>query len=279
VSGEEQHLKIVALLAGPPGATELWTLHHLAKAGFSLQVVQARFSRKPVAMVEHLRRRISSLGLLGTLSRVLASLLLRHHESKRLQELSLLFDDEHLRRWWTQAKITIEQVPYLNHADTEKILSRLQADFIIRVSGGVLSEKVFSTARVAALNIHHGVASHIRGMCSIQWAIVEGRPEWIGATVHIIDAGIDTGTVLWCGSPQLAPGDTAVDLFFRSHLEAVEALVFSIRKLASGWQPTARNPERKAEYRSSLGILAGLKYLAVGLGKRSRIILGRAVRC
>jgi hypothetical protein len=279
VSGEEQRLQVVALLAGPPGATELWTLHRLAAAGFSLRVVQARFSRKPVGTLDLLRRRTSSLGLFGTISRVLGSLLLRQSESRRSQELNLLFDGDHLQSWWEQAKIHVEQVPYLNHEDTANVLSRWQTDFIVRVSGGILSEAVFSAARVAALNIHHGVASQIRGMWSIPWGIVEGRSDWIGATVHIIDAGIDTGAVLWCGSPQLAPGDSAVDLFFRTHLEAVEALISSIRKLDSGWQPAPEAAASNAVYRSAPGLPACLKYLALGRGKRARIILERAFRC
>jgi folate-dependent phosphoribosylglycinamide formyltransferase PurN len=55
--------------------------------------------------------------------------------------------------------------------------------------------------------------------------IIEDRREWISATIHVVDEGIDTGTILWRGAPQLAPGDTAVMTCFRAHLEAVEALV------------------------------------------------------
>jgi hypothetical protein len=279
VNEDKKPLRVVALLAGKAGATELWTLRCLAAAGFSLHVVQARYSRKP-GTLGHLRRLISSQGVFSTFSRSLGSLLFRGFEhSWRQKEFDLLFDIDYLQSWWERAGIPVEDVPYLNHEHTVKVLSRLQADFIVRVSGGVLREKVFSTARVAALNIHHGVASQIRGMWSIPWAIVEGRPEWIGATVHIIDAGIDTGAVLWCGSPQLAPGDTAIDLFFRAHLEAVEALVSCIQKLSHGFQPVREAGVSQAVYRSAPGILTCLKYLAVGRGKHARITIEKAIRC
>ncbi|MBV8232444.1 MAG: hypothetical protein JO329_20880 [Planctomycetaceae bacterium] len=46
--------------------------------------------------------------------------------------------------------------------------------------------------KIGTLNLHHGIAPSIRGMNSIYWALWEGRPEWIGSTVHFIDKGIDT---------------------------------------------------------------------------------------
>jgi hypothetical protein len=276
---DHKPLTVVALLAGPPGPAELWSLRRLAAAGFSLRVVQARSSRKP-GTLKHLRGIIARQGVFSAISRILGSLLFgRYEDARRMKELGRLFGLGQLTSWWETSGLPIESVPYLNHQDTANVLARLQADFIVRVSGGVLTKEIFSTARIAALNIHHGIASRIRGMWSIPWGIIEGRPDWIGATVHIIDDGIDTGSVLWCGSPQLATGDTGVDLFFRAHVEAVEALIVSIQKLADGWRPVPEAYLSNPVYRSAPGVLAWIKYLAQGRGARARIILERSFRC
>ena len=276
---DQNSLTVIALLAGPPQATELWTLRRLAAAGFTLRVLQA-WRQRPPGELKRLRRLIASHGLSGTASRLVGSLLFGRYEQRQEHDrLGRLFDIDYLKTWWQKSGIPVEEVSYLNGSDSVETLRRLKPDFIVRVSGGVLKNVVFSAARIATVNIHHGVASRIRGMWSIPWGIVENRPDWIGATVHVIDAGIDTGPVLWCGHPQLAPGDTAVDLFFRAHLEAVEALVSGIRKLSDGFQPAHEAGPSQAVYRSAPGILACLKYLAVGRGKHARIILERAVRC
>lgn len=279
MSADQKPLTVVALLAGPPGPAELWTLRRLAAAGFSPRVVQARRLRKP-GTLKHLQRIIARQGVLGAISRILGSLLFgRCEEVHRMKELGRLFGIADLTLWWESSGLPTESVPYLNHPDTARVLCRLQADLLVRVSGGVLGKEVFSAARIAALNIHHGVASRIRGMWSIPWGIIEGRPDWIGATVHIIDDGIDTGPVLWCGSPQLAAGDTGVDLFFRAHVEAVEALVVCIRQLATGWQPVQEAFRCNPDYRSAPGVLAWMKYLALARGARARVTLERSLRC
>lgn len=170
-------------------------------------------------------------------------------------------------------------MPLLNHPETVSLLREFNPDFLVRVSGGILRKEVFSVARIAALNIHHGIAPQIRGMWSIPWALLEERADWIGATVHVIDAGIDTGAVIWSGGPQLAPGDQAVDLFFRSHLEAVESLVAGIRRFAEGWRPQSPPPPQASEYRTAPGLLEWFRYLMMGRGRRARILLERGVLC
>src|SRR6202011_2340827 len=111
-------------------------------------------------------------------------------------------------------------------------LEKIQPDIIVRVSGGLLRRHIFSQARLATLNIHHGQAPLIRGLSIIAWGILENRREWIGTTIHVIDEGVDTGTVLWRGAPQLAPGDSAASLYYRAHLEGVAALARLIEEYA-----------------------------------------------
>jgi len=151
----------------------------------------------------------------------------------------------------------------------------------VRVSGGVLKPHIFERARIATLNTHHGMAPMIRVMWSIPWGIVEGRASWIGVTIHEIDAGIDTGRVLWNGTPQLAPGDTDIDLFFRSHVEAAEALANLIKIYAAGGTPpdwtTASSGE--SAYRSAPGLGARFRLRRNGRGLRAHILVERGLRC
>ena len=117
-------------------------------------------------------------------------------------------------------------------------------------------------------------------MWSIPWGILEGRADWIGATVHRIDDGIDTGTVFWRGSPQLAPGETATTLFMRAHLEAVEALIRVMCDYRDGREPAAQviGPETSV-YRSAPGLIEWTRFLMAGRGKHSTITLERAFKC
>lgn len=217
-----------------------------------------------------------------TLSRFLGSKVVGVLEERRQnRQLDRLFDMEYLQCWWNGSGIVPVEVPHLNHVEALTKIAGWQPDVVVRVSGGILRPKVFSLARLGTLNIHHGRAPLIRGMWSIPWGIVEGHHEWIGATIHLIDQGIDTGPILWRGAPQLAPGDTGVQLFFRTHLEAVEALVGLARQYAEGlafdkW-PVGR--EESSVYRSAPGLGAWLKYLLLGRGLWAPKIIERGIKC
>lgn len=274
-------LSLVALLVGDPQAPELWTLKQLATAPCTLHVVRAQKATS-VPQRKRLRRLLREHGMLGVASRLFGTKLIGDREDrKRSEQLDQLLDGEHLREWWSGSGIVPVDVPHLNHGDARSTIAALQPDIMVRVSGGILKRETFALARLATLNIHHGCAPQIRGMWSIPWGIVEGRCDWIGATVHVIDDGIDTGRILWRGGPQLAPGDTGDKLFFRAHLEAVAALVRVINSYAEGAVPSAwpSDDVGPSVYRSAPGLWAWWQYLRLSRGKRARVILERALKC
>lgn len=273
-------LRVVALLVGEPRAQELWTLRRLAELPCSLRVVCAAGQRNV-----HPRKRLARLlrehGPLGVASRLAGNRFIGRSEGRRRAVLlDRLFDGPFLREWWGSSGIIPVRVAQLSHPDTCRVVEEMRPDLIVRVSGGVLKPELFSLARIATLNIHHGQAPAVRGIWSIPWGIVEGRPDWIGATVHVIDEGIDTGAVLWRGSPQLAPGDTGTTLFFRAHLAAVEALARVVETAPDGLRPLA-DAEGPAEsvYRSAPGLAQWARYLRLGRGRLAPVTLKGAVEC
>jgi len=195
--------------------------------------------------------------------------------------LDQLFDADSLREWWRQSGVQSFQVPYLNHPQCQKVLESIAPDIILRVSGGILKSHIFNRAKLAALNIHHGQAPLIRGVSSIVWGIIEDKRDWIGATIHFIDEGIDTGAILWRGAPQLSAGDTAETLCFRTHLEAVAALLRLLERYARGEKPAPwRTPAAETStYRSAPGLGAWLKFLLLRRGRHARVLIERAVQC
>jgi hypothetical protein len=275
------HLKVVALLVGDPQAPELYMLKSLNEVAGQLTVVQAE-SGSGVSTFKRLKRLIRDQGVVRVASRIVGSKLIgKLQERRESEELERLLDGKHLSDWWKTCSVEPITVPHLNHEIARSVIAGLQPDIIVRVSGGILKRETLGLARIAALNIHHGMAPRIRGMWSIPWGIVEGRNDWIGATVHQIDDGIDTGQVFWRGSPQIAPGDTATKLFFRVHLEAGAALVRLIQIYDRGEVPPPWPTEalENSAYRSAPGVAAWVRFLYLSHGKRSPAIFKGAVKC
>jgi hypothetical protein len=270
-------LKVAALLAGEPGPLELWTLRAIHSSGCGLAVVQAR---KGVPRRRRFMAMLRRLGLRRALSRMAGSLVAAFVARQEQVLLEELCDMEDLRAWRRGAGLRWEKIRGFHEPEALTALSDLAPDIVVRVSGGVLDPKLLCKARVAALNVHHGVSPLIRGMWSIPWGIVDGRADWIGATVHLMDEGIDTGGVLWRGSPQLAPGDTSVDLLFRAHLQAVAALASLLGRYACGEPPSPlrRSPEEQSIYRSAAGLGDWIRFLRLGKGRQAPVLIERALR-
>lgn len=69
-----------------------------------------------------------------------------------------------------------------------------------------------------ALNIHMGVSPYYRGSSCNFWALYDDHPELVGATIHLLTKGLDSGPMLFHALP---PVD-AVDGFLLG-MKAVEA--------------------------------------------------------
>jgi hypothetical protein len=276
-----KRIKVAALIVGEPRGAELWALRSIFAGPCELKVVQAKHY-SAISILKRARSQVKAHGFFRSVSRWMGKGFVGAREHERTQRiLDQLLDVGHLREWWVRSGIVPFEVPHLNHLYSRAALEKIQPDVIVRVSGGLLKRHIFSQAGLVTLNIHHGQAPLIRGLSNIAWGIVENRREWIGTTIHVIDEGVDTGTVLWRGAPQLAPGDTAASLYFRAHLEGVAALVRILEEYArSEAPPPWELPRREiSNYRSAFDLAAWVKFLALGRGRRARVLIERAVEC
>jgi folate-dependent phosphoribosylglycinamide formyltransferase PurN len=67
-------------------------------------------------------------------------------------------------------------------------------DLIVFTGGNILRKPLLGVPRLGVLNVHLGLLPEIRGMSSPEWSLLKGVP--VGATIHYLDAGIDTGPIL-----------------------------------------------------------------------------------
>jgi folate-dependent phosphoribosylglycinamide formyltransferase PurN len=73
-------------------------------------------------------------------------------------------------------------------------LHRLAPDFIIWGGGGILKPRTIEAARSGVFNAHPALLPWVRGCGVVGHSLQAGIP--IGATLHYIDQGIDTGTII-----------------------------------------------------------------------------------
>jgi len=147
----------------------------------------------------------------------------------------------------------VVQVTSVNDADAIEAMEALKPDLIIQAGAGILRARLFTTARLGAVNLHHGIAPLIRGMDSIYWALWANRPDWLGATVHWIDDGIDTGAVLAYApiAPRLT-GEGYPALYARATQHGADQLVRTLVRLEAGEKWSVAPPALTGVYRSTI---------------------------
>jgi formyl transferase-like protein/prenyltransferase/squalene oxidase-like repeat protein len=90
--------------------------------------------------------------------------------------------------------IAVLQTGPLASADAVAAIKALGPDLGIHAGAGLLRQPLIDIFRFGVLNAHMGVLPAYRGMNVAEWAALEGAP--VGCSVHLIDAGIDTGPIL-----------------------------------------------------------------------------------
>jgi methionyl-tRNA formyltransferase len=94
-------------------------------------------------------------------------------------------------------------VPTLNGAATLHCLAEISPDLLLLGGVGLVSSELIRRVANRVLNAHPAVLPQYRGSYVVRWALLRGDP--LAVTVHLVDAGIDTGAVLSvtrCNTPQ-----------------------------------------------------------------------------
>jgi hypothetical protein len=158
---------------------------------------------------------------------------------------------------------SVKIVSTVNGPDAVATIESMRPDVIIQAGAGILRPQIFNLARIACLNMHHGIAPLIRGMNSIYWGLWENQPQWIGSTIHKIDAGIDTGDVLaYAPVRPRHPGEGFAPLFVRATEQGIDRMLEALARLQAGERWKVEPPPGASEYRSTI---SGWKLAALAL--------------
>jgi folate-dependent phosphoribosylglycinamide formyltransferase PurN len=116
-------------------------------------------------------------------------------------------------------------------------VSRMAAarpDVVLVFGTGILREPLLSAFDGRILNLHLGLSPYYRGAGTNFWPLVNREPEYVGATIHYLDAGIDTGPILSHARPQIERGDGPHDIGNKTIVAAAQALLRAAAAHGSG---------------------------------------------
>ncbi|CAA7622585.1 Formyl transferase domain protein [Magnetospirillum sp. LM-5] len=110
---------------------------------------------------------------------------------------------------------------------------------------GALCERLVERG---ALNIHMGVSPYYRGSSCNFWALADRRPDMVGATIHKLSKGLDSGAMYYHAFPK----PQAADPFLWGMLSVKAAHDSLVEAMASGalsgMEPVEQDRTREMRY-------------------------------
>jgi folate-dependent phosphoribosylglycinamide formyltransferase PurN len=239
---ETQACDIVILAGdGPPS----WIL---------VNAVRRRFGPVPVIVEDKepaglfLRRRIRRLGVIAVAGQiafiVLARILSRFHKHAE----QAIFARENLDP--SPISGGVMRVSSVNDAATLETLRRLTPKVVVLSGTRVVARRVLEGVMAVFLNVHAGITPQYRGVHGGYWALVEGEPENCGVTVHVVDAGVDTGAVVSQARIRPLPADNYLTYPWLQLAAALPLLIAAIEDALAGRLVTVKpaGEEKSRQY-------------------------------
>ncbi len=115
-----------------------------------------------------------------------------------------------------------------------------EAIFVVAY-GRIIPPWMLALPRLGCINLHASLLPKYRGAAPIQWAVAMGD-AFTGNTTMLLEEGLDTGPILLQQTVEIAPDQTAVDLFDQLACSGAPLVVETLAGLAAGTiQPQPQN--------------------------------------
>ena len=116
----------------------------------------------------------------------------------------------------------------VNSPECRALLARLNPAVVGVYGTRILQPATLASVAASFINYHAGINPKYRGQHPGYWALAEGDAENAGVTIHLVDEGVDTGSVLYQTRVTFAPEDTIASY---QHLQAAHAIPLFARAI------------------------------------------------
>ena len=151
----------------------------------------------------------------------------------------------------------------VNQPECLETLKRLDPGVVLLVGCRIMKPDVLAAIACPVLNYHAGITPQYRGMNGGYWALASGDAGNFGTTVHLVDAGVDTGGVLFQVRGKPAPDDNIMTYAYRQAAMSREICIHAVADALEGKLTVVRNDAPSRQWYHP----AIWQYLATGLTK------------
>jgi methionyl-tRNA formyltransferase len=211
-------MKIVFLTDKCPIAAVV--LRQIKNCGIPLHTIFIE-NTKPLKKLE---RSINRCGLIGTSKAIL-------EKTMRMLRLKM-FEDWLKNDFYYAYSNKVCFVDDINGKQCEQLLREIIPDIIVLGCTRIVRGNILNIPRLGTLNAHPGLLPKYRGLDTVLWAIY--NRDFIGATIHFVDEGVDTGAIVMQKIVDIEENDTIDSLRNKVRVVAGKLMAETIKKLIQG---------------------------------------------
>ena len=134
-------------------------------------------------------------------------------------------------------ELSFISVENINDSQVSEFIRQLAPDIVCVNGTNLIREPLLSEVsclRYGAVNLHTGLSPYSRGgNCNLHM-LLEQQPQYVGATIHFIDSGIDSGNIIKTLRPELQVDDPYEYIEAKVFIDGIEALIKSVDSIAKG---------------------------------------------
>jgi hypothetical protein len=186
----EARTETVAILIQPGPNPEI--VVNAVKAAFANLVVIEEQAESKKRFIRRRARKLGWVQALGQLATMVASKYGKRFTTKRAGEILEEFGASPDR----DPAIRRIAVPSANSPDFLAAIAEIRPAALLLVSTRMLTAGTLTAIPCPVLNLHAGITPQYRGLQGGYWSRAMGDEENFGTTVHLVDAGVDTGGIL-----------------------------------------------------------------------------------
>jgi methionyl-tRNA formyltransferase len=168
-------------------------VYHALQNDFTLE---AAVIEQPVSKKKLIKSRLKKIGLLKVSGQIMFSALaVPFLKMKAKKRRAALIDQFKLQADEFDSSKTY-RVTSVNDEDCLNAIKLLQPDIIIVNGTRIISKKILQSTNALFINMHVGITPMYRGSHGGYWALYYNDAANFGTTIHLVDAGVDTGAVI-----------------------------------------------------------------------------------
>lgn len=128
----------------------------------------------------------------------------------------------------------VVRVEGINGEAAHAAVTALEPAAILVYGTAIVRDDMLAHARDLAFNMHTGISPRYRGTDCAFWPLVNGEPEWIGATVHECTSAVDGGKIFATANASWSPDEGLHGAFAEAVACGADLYVDAVRRYLDG---------------------------------------------